>query len=455
MIQRFLLALLLGLMSLPVLSPVLTPAALAAQTAPATPASAITVSGERATAAFPDGVTFELDATSPVPIVSAEIFFHPSALETLTLGTPELTPGEAISVAYTADFRGGQMPPGVDIAYFWRLTDANGAVLETPEQIVLWSDSRYEWQTLTGENVTVYAYNGDEAFNQAILDTAEATITRLNTAYDAATTAPIRIWAYNSGQDFAGALAPNSEPWIAGAAYPTLGLINSILPVGDMREVARIVPHEVSHQVLYQATRNPWNSPPNWLDEGLAVLAQGVGSENFPAVVQAAADAGQLESIRVLNSQFPYDAEGAVLGYAQSESIVRFIQQTYGEEGIARLIAIFREGVAYEEAVEGALGVTLDELNALWQASLGIDPNGGAGTVRQDDGGIGGAFDTLLAVGEAIMMGGLGLLAFVVGIITLIRARRRARVAPEPDETDPVGPGGPGQWPSSASGLIR
>ena len=69
-------------------------------------------------------------------------------------------------------------------------------------------------------------------------------------------------------------------------------------PEGGTREVGRVIPHEVSHQLLYQATKNPFNSPPTWLDEGLAVSNQESGNEDSPALLKDATEKGHLFSIR-------------------------------------------------------------------------------------------------------------------------------------------------------------
>lgn len=424
----------------------LTPAGVRAQTS--APEAAITVAMEEAVADFPNGVSFTLTATGEEAIVAAELFFRPANMETFRLGTPAFAPGPDIVVTYDADFRGGRMPAGVDLLYFWRLEDAAGAILETPERTVLWADDRFAWESLAGNRVTVYAYNGDPAFNQAILDAAEQTIDRLSVDYNAEINQPIRIWAYSSGDDFVGALAPNSESWIAGAAYPQLGLIISVLPPGNLDEVGRIVPHEVSHQVLHQATKNPFNGPPVWLDEGLAVIAQQNGAESFPALVQNAAANGLLEPIPVLNSQFPYDAEGALLGYAQSESIVNFIAATYGDEAIASLIAVFREGVSYDEAVQMTLGVTLDELDEQWRQSLAAADGTGGGLIASDQpfgGGAGrsGLDDVLALASGTLLMGFVSLLALAVGVIVIRRShQRRARWPEDDDAAGETGPPG-------------
>ena len=126
----------------------------------------------------------------------------------------------------------GELPPGIDIQYQWRITEADGDVVETPEQTLSWFDDRYDWTPLSGPNVTVYTYGADPAFQQAILDSAERTIASLAESYGATLEQPVRIWAYAAKEDLYGALAPNSEPWIAGAAYPPLSMIMAVLPPG-------------------------------------------------------------------------------------------------------------------------------------------------------------------------------------------------------------------------------
>ena len=104
------------------------------------------------------------------------------------------------------------MPAGIDIEYRWRITEADGDVVETPEQTLSWVDDRYDWTPLSGPNVTVYTYNADPAFQQAILDSAERTVTSLAESYGTELKQPVRVWAYADKEDLYGALAPNSEP---------------------------------------------------------------------------------------------------------------------------------------------------------------------------------------------------------------------------------------------------
>jgi hypothetical protein len=398
---------------------------------------------------FPRGVTFPIEVTSDEEIVDIDLLYRPAFIETLNESSLAIEPGTAVTGAYELDLGDGSMPPGIDLLYRWRVTGADGDSVETAEQAVTWEDTRFAWEAIASPRVEVFAYNGDPAYNEAVLASAEATIDRLSERFGAEMTHPVRIWVYNSRDDFIGSLAPNSEPWIVGAAYPPLGLINAVLPPGDMAELGRVIPHEISHQVLYQATKNPFNQPPGWLEEGLATLAQEGGTINLWRTVQAAAREGRLDHLRVLGGQFPYDSADARLAYGESMSVVTYIIDTYGEEPLAALIAVLREGITYDDAVQRALGVSLDQLNDDWQAAapaqadrelarLGADAPAGGFT---DFGG--GAAD-LLASG-ALIMG----IAAILGVFAIIRVRRNARRAWDDLDDDFPGDDGYPVQPSS------
>jgi hypothetical protein len=225
----------------------------------------------------------------------------------------------------------------------------------------------------------------------------------------------------------------NSESWIAGTAYPEFHVILAVLPEGDKYEVGRIVPHEISHQVLHQATKNPFNAPPVWLDEGLAVLNQEGGDEDYPALVQLAADEGRLFSIRALNSTPPLEPADATLYYAESLSVVQFVIDHFGAEKMAALIDAYKQGVSHDQAATMALGVDLDELDRMWKESLGYQGDRGqAGGITPISGDNEGSA-SLIASG-ALVMGFLALFAVLVGIVT-IRRSARAGDQRDPDES--------------------
>src|SRR5918993_3106370 len=190
----------------------------------------LAVARNEATAEFPEGITFSLNAESSDPIVNVELLYREPGLETLSVELPSFTPRATdLEIEHPVDLRSGELPPGVDVQYRWRITEDDGDVVETLEQTLLWADDRYDWVPLSGPNVTVYTYDADPNFQQAILDAAERTIASLAEAYGAKLEQPVRVWAYADKEHLYGALAPNSEQWIAGAAYPPLHMIMAVL----------------------------------------------------------------------------------------------------------------------------------------------------------------------------------------------------------------------------------
>ncbi len=344
--------------------------ALAGFATPSARAQSLAVSDVSAVSSFPAGVTFSVTAESDVPIVKAELLYTRAEQETLNLVTAPLEPALQIDIDLPVDFQINYVPPGIEITYRWRVTDENEKVIETERQSITWEDTRFEWQVLTSEEVSVYFYNENDAFSQSILDSAQSTIDRLQSNFSVDQVRPIRIWVYDSKSDFSGSQAPNSQEWIAGTAYPELQVILAVLPEGNEREVGRVVPHEISHQVLFQASRNPFNAPPTWFDEGLAVSAQDNGNENFQAMVEAAAEDGRLFSVRSLTSEFPYDPADASLAYAESFSVLQFMIERWGNEGVAAVIAAYAGGLSHDDALMQGIGVDVDGLDQLWKESL-------------------------------------------------------------------------------------
>jgi hypothetical protein len=394
----------------------------------------LTVARNDAAVDFPAGITFTLDASTTGPIADVELMYRIPGIETYSVELPQFDRGTSVlDLVHQVDLRAGELPPGVDVQFHWRITEADGNVVETPEQTLLWGDDRYHWTPLAGPHVTVYTYSADDTFRQAILDAAERTITSLREAYGAEPDQPIRIWAYTNKDDFYGAMAPNSETWIAGAAYPDLHLILAILPPGDLSEVKRVVPHEISHQVLHQATFNPFNSPPQWMDEGLAVYWQESGRDRFYSYALELAAAGEVPPLRTLNGTFAYDRQDATAAYALSLSAVMYILDTWGDEGMARLIATFPNGVTYEEAIQQGLGISFDELDRRWREDLIADAQqrGAAGATRFGDDPAGPT--PWSDIGQGVLLASGTLVLAIVVLIAMVGWLLRRRGATPPD----------------------
>jgi hypothetical protein len=110
---------------------------------------------------------------------------------------------------------------------------------------------------------------------------------------------------------------------------------------------------------------------------------------------------------------FSPDPRTAVLSYAQSASVVQFIRQRYGADGIRRLLSAYADGASCTSGVEEALEVSFGKLENDWRISL--EP---------------GARWRMWA-GEVGVWIGLWLLSLIVAVPMIGGIRRQGQVASE------------------------
>lgn len=397
-----------------------------------TPARAATATGlqvqtNSATVDFPESLVFHLTADVDQPVVSAETWYHPAFSPVTSVIRADFKGGSHVDVTNTIDTQLNYLPPGVDIIYRWRLTLRDGSTLETPEKTVLYMDTRYKWQTKTEGAATVYYFSGDDQIGQAALDQTVKAIDNMKKTFALTADEPVRVVIYSSTRDFASALPPNSAEWIGGFTQPGLHLVVTGVDKNSdpMSEIERILSHEAVHLIVHQATENPFNEPPPWLDEGLATYYQAIADPRFGPVLQHATNSGALIPIKALNSTFPDDPNQALLSYAESESIVNFILHTKGNDGMSALLTAYQGGVSNEQAVQNAFGESIDQLEKEWKESLDYPGDQGisASVDSQRDSGSP-PHDSIGSRATPALLGLVALLAIGSGLYYTHRARK-------------------------------
>lgn len=319
---------------------------------------------------FPESITFRLTATTPHPVDQAELRYTTSGKPYSNAAVVHFTPTTGVVTEYTVDAQVDYIEPGVDITYQWVLGNAGVPVAQTAEQTLTWIDESLDWTRTDSADVSVFSYDNDPAFDQYILQVAQESADRFKTAYGVAEIAPMRIWVYASGRDFASTLRQNSESWIGGFSIPEAGVIAVPIEDGDEYSVRRVISHEVSHHVLYQATKNPFSFPPVWLDEGLAVEGQLAGNESDLEIALGGLEEGTLPTLRTLSSSFPTDPAAANRSYATSHMAVEFIIERWGWEGMQNIIREFQASATQDEALQAALGLDTEDLDATFRQWL-------------------------------------------------------------------------------------
>jgi hypothetical protein len=339
--------------------------------APIAAQSAIQVVSSEALVDFPRQIEFLLTAEAATePITAVQLLYGATRSEALTIVDVPVTAGQRVQAEHTLDTRVYYFPPGAEVTFRWLIRDAAGGAFTSPPQSIIVHDKRFPWSERTVENLTIFWYRGNDAFGDELMATAQRSLSALRAEIGADLDLPVRIYVDASSEDMRTALQSNEVEWVGGQAWPGLGVIIAAIPPDRVDEVRRIIPHELSHQVLSQATDNPYGGVPLWFDEGLAVRSQETRDSDFDDLIATAAREGRLIPLQALASSFPADPAQARLSYAQSRDVVEFIIGTYGAAAVQDLVAAFNRAIPVDEALQQALGRSVDALDAEWRATL-------------------------------------------------------------------------------------
>ena len=261
----------------------------------------------------------------------------------------------------------GALVPGAEIEYHWRITAGDGSIFTTQPSRLLYQDPSLPWK-LAGQGVVeIMWYEGDDEFGQAALRAATGALARIRDNFEVELRRTTRIVLYADIDLMRSALGGGTSPWAAGQAMSPFNAIVLHAPVTS-RELDVLIAHELTHIVIEQITQNPFSRPPAWIHEGLATYIESAGDSRFDydGIVDRAVREGNMISLRGLTSTFPAANARAILAYAESNSLMRFVIDEYGKDSVRRLLDSYRDGVTDDEAVQRTFNISLSELEELW-----------------------------------------------------------------------------------------
>jgi hypothetical protein len=149
------------------------------------------------------------------------------------------------------------------------------------------------------------------------------------------------------------------------------------ITASELDWAAEVIPHELAHLVVHQFTFSPYADLPTWLDEGLAMYAEGEMRPGYADILENAARSGNLITVRSLSSPFSVFGGEAELAYIQSYSLVEYLVENYGQQKMFDLLNTFKEGSGFDAALTRVYGFDTEGLDAKWRDSL-ISVNAGS-----------------------------------------------------------------------------
>jgi len=325
---------------------------------------------------FGQQAVFAVTVTAPEPV--RDLYLH---LEVAATGQGEVVhlavePALTVQAEYGRDLHLQPFPPFSQVRWWWEVWYGDDERFEDEAATLHYVDNRFRWRSHTAGALSVHTVVEDPAYSQAALEVAQASLARI--AWELgdpqlAVSGPLDVYVYPSLADLQAALEMAGREWIAGQARPELGVaLVAIPPSGNYyAQMERDISHELSHLLVYDSVgAQGYTHIPDWLDEGLATANEPQRDPTLDSLLERARAEGTLFTPAQLCQPFPEDARRALLAYAQSASLVRYIRQRYGGEGIRALLAVYADGTGCQEGVRAALGITMEQLDRAWRADL-------------------------------------------------------------------------------------
>ena len=326
----------------------------------------VTVLEQEVEYSFGDQITFRLSFESEIAVDKIALIIQAPGQPSF-VGAVALQGDGKGSFVYMVSDR--PLPAFSSIAYSYQFTLSNGDLVSSSTYHFTYLDNRFNWQELIGDPFRIYWYEGEITLAQDVLDAALAGQTKtLDLLQQPPGSEPIVIFIYASREDLQSTLTFIGQNWVGGYADPALGSIVVALPpeIGQPLEIQRLIPHEVAHILLYRFMGAEFDYLPAWLNEGIASQMEIFSLPEYDLALDRAYEARELIPITNLCETIPPDEELALLAYAQSDSLIEYIQGEYGLPGLQALIFAYDQGVSCEQGVEMALGITIQELEKEW-----------------------------------------------------------------------------------------
>ena len=317
---------------------------------------------------YPENMTVQLQVDDSSSIVAAELIYAVDQISCLDATTTVPVEINGNDIEWTWEMvRSGNPPPGAALWWEWQLTLADGQTITTPRQEHTFTDDRFEWQTVTADKIHLHWYEGQNV-GSMLLDAAVSGLATLQNEMGITLEDDVQLFIYGDATDMREAVL-YIQDWAGGVAFSEYNIILMGVPPSITESWGKpTVRHELAHLVIGQYGRScVGGSRPTWLNEGLAVVAEGPPQAHILEDIETGMENNSFEPLRSLNGPFSSHGPDAGIAYSQSYSVVDFMLNEFGQEPMQRLLLNLAEGQTYDAALENVYGVNVDGIEQAWR----------------------------------------------------------------------------------------
>ena len=220
----------------------------------------------------------------------------------------------------------------------------------------------------------IVKFHPDEApiMREYALPLAQEALKTLSARYQFTPRGPILIEMFPNHDDFA--VRNLGLPGMIGALGACFGRVVTLdspkaRPPGTFSWQATLW-HELAHVITLQMSNQ---RVPRWLTEGVSVFEEARARPEWGREMEVpfarALDRGEALPLKDLNSGFTRP-ETIALAYYQSSLLVDHIVRTHGDAALGTLLRTYADGLEGDAAIAKALGVSIDQLQASFDAAV-------------------------------------------------------------------------------------
>ena len=317
---------------------------------------------------YPDQMVFRLQAEGDATITEVRLFYSVGGRPVQVYGYADFEPGLRVSADFTVETSGSSyIPTGVEIEYYYQISDVNGNTVETTPWSFEYRDPRYRWESLTIGSLTVLYHDiSDRRVAQAAQQTATR-IEEIKPVFGIEDVHRMKAVIVNGSKEARRAFPLVSQASQRGHYFAGFAFDEYDLFLMQGLDTDTMI-HEATHLLVHQAADSALARVPAWLNEGLAMQFED-RSIVRSATVRSAARAGRLLSLKNMGS-VPGRANDIALFYSQAWSVVDYLIDTYGTDQIPVLLGTLNMGKRIDEALPLAYGLSVEELDEEWRNDL-------------------------------------------------------------------------------------
>ncbi|MBN1267772.1 MAG: hypothetical protein JXA25_19940 [Anaerolineales bacterium] len=327
---------------------------------------------------YGENLDFSARFTADQDPVRAVIFLRSDSDGYTDVLNAEKSSGNYSTLSVSRDLSLAPLTPFSRWTYWWHLDFPDGTSYDSTPQIFQYYDNRYVWNFASGafENTNIQVFWKSNAVDtgQTVIDLTAKILPDLQNQLSISAPGSVSIFIYQHPEEMLPATNSTGEAYISGTTLPIESTI--LLVVTDDQEsvitLEQLLPHELTHLMLYQRMGDSYDNLPNWLAEGLSVLHEETPDPVLRLALEEAFQENQLLSLQSLCGTFPSQDQASILAYAQSASFLQYLLDIYGIGGLSALLDAYQEGATCEGGLSRVFQRDLSVLDSEWQASLGF-----------------------------------------------------------------------------------